>query len=81
MWTHGYTMIAKGMQQEHIAHLRHEEVMYRQLRPIQGKYVPACLGEYKSSPTVLCKMVPVHTTFPFSKLRGFNCPSRHQSHK
>lgn len=73
-------MTSKGMQQEHAAHLRHEEVMYRQLRPIQGKYVPVCLGEYKSSPTVLRKMVPLHM-FPFSKLRGFDCPSRHQSHK
>lgn len=41
---HGYTMIAKGMQQEHVAHLRHEKVIYCQLRPIPGKYVQFVLG-------------------------------------
>ncbi|KAJ9226129.1 hypothetical protein DTO027B5_5813 [Paecilomyces variotii] len=40
----GYTLVAKGVETDHVARLRHEEKVYDQLRIIQGKYVPVCLG-------------------------------------
>ena len=42
--THGYTVIAKGMQLHDVPHLQHEAKIYRQLRPIQGIHIPVCLG-------------------------------------
>ena len=42
--THGYTLVAKGVEGMDLGHLRHEKDMYDQLQPIQGQYVPICLG-------------------------------------
>ncbi|KAI1839412.1 hypothetical protein JX266_014377, partial [Neoarthrinium moseri] len=42
--SHGYTFVAKGMQQSHVERLRHEHEVYAQLLPIQGETVPVCLG-------------------------------------
>ncbi|KAL6789533.1 hypothetical protein GGI42DRAFT_347225 [Trichoderma sp. SZMC 28013] len=42
---HGYTFIAKGVQDSGWAFLQHERDIYHvQLRSIQGQYVPVCLG-------------------------------------
>jgi len=43
----GYTFVAKGTEERHVQHLCHEEEVYRQLRSIQGKHVPVCLGIIK----------------------------------
>ncbi|KAI1463978.1 uncharacterized protein F4812DRAFT_463035 [Daldinia caldariorum] len=42
--SHGYTVVAKGVQSDNLARLQHENKVYDQLRTIQGKYVPVCLG-------------------------------------
>ncbi|KJZ69734.1 hypothetical protein HIM_10874 [Hirsutella minnesotensis 3608] len=42
--SHGYTLVAKGVESLDLACLQHENEMYDRLRPIQGKYVPVCLG-------------------------------------
>ncbi|KAL7622747.1 hypothetical protein AAE478_006425 [Parahypoxylon ruwenzoriense] len=41
---HGYTLVAKGVEQEYLVRLQHEQKIYNQLRSIQGKHVPVCLG-------------------------------------
>ncbi|KAH8653613.1 hypothetical protein BX600DRAFT_440680 [Xylariales sp. PMI_506] len=40
----GYTLVAKGMENENLSRLRHEEEMYNRLRSIQGKHVPVSVG-------------------------------------
>jgi Phosphotransferase enzyme family len=42
--SHGYTVVAKGTVPEFSEDLRHEAIVYRQLRPLQGLCVPICLG-------------------------------------
>ncbi|KAI8954159.1 hypothetical protein F4801DRAFT_534524 [Xylaria longipes] len=42
--SHGYTLVAKGVEHAHLARLQHEKKVYDQLRTIQGKHVPVCLG-------------------------------------
>ncbi|PHH93273.1 hypothetical protein CDD83_8784 [Cordyceps sp. RAO-2017] len=42
--SHGYTLVAKGMESLDLAHLQHENEIYDRLQPIQGRYVPVCLG-------------------------------------
>jgi hypothetical protein len=42
--THGYTLVAKGMESVDRASLQHENKIYDQLRAIQGKHIPVCLG-------------------------------------
>ncbi|KAI1357257.1 hypothetical protein F5Y08DRAFT_192996, partial [Xylaria arbuscula] len=42
--SHGYTLVAKGVEHAHLARLQHEKKVYDQLCTIQGKYVPVCLG-------------------------------------
>ncbi|KAI0095725.1 hypothetical protein GGR51DRAFT_544705 [Nemania sp. FL0031] len=42
--SHGYTLVAKGVERAHLARLQHEKKVYDQLHTIQGKYVPVCLG-------------------------------------
>ncbi|KAK1656902.1 hypothetical protein BDP55DRAFT_568421 [Colletotrichum godetiae] len=44
MSSHGYTLVAKGVETLDLARLRRENKMYDKLRLIQGKYVPVCLG-------------------------------------
>ena len=41
---YGYTLVAKGVEAPAFARLQHEMKVYGQLRSIQGKYVPVCLG-------------------------------------
>lgn len=42
--SHGYTLVAKGMQSGHEQFLRHENAMYDRLIRIQGTYIPVCIG-------------------------------------
>lgn len=42
--SHGYTVIAKGVQNQDVPHLKHEAKVYHHLRPIQGIHIPVCLG-------------------------------------
>ncbi|KAI1325805.1 hypothetical protein F5Y16DRAFT_376790 [Xylariaceae sp. FL0255] len=42
--THGYTLVAKGVEEDYFDRLQHEKQVYSQLRTIQGQHVPVCLG-------------------------------------
>lgn len=42
--THGYTLVAKGVESLDRACQKHENDIYTRLRAIQGKHVPVCLG-------------------------------------
>ncbi|EFZ04007.2 lipopolysaccharide kinase (Kdo/WaaP) family protein [Metarhizium robertsii] len=42
--SHGYTLVAKGVEGADLVCLQHEKDIYDQLQPIQGEYVPICLG-------------------------------------
>ncbi|KAJ8059754.1 hypothetical protein OCU04_011394 [Sclerotinia nivalis] len=42
--SHGYTLVAKGMQEYDRDHLLQESKVYERLRPMQGCQVPVCLG-------------------------------------
>jgi hypothetical protein len=42
--SHGYTLVAKGMQSAHQQFLRHENAMYDRLIRIQGTHIPVCIG-------------------------------------
>ncbi|KAK0764133.1 hypothetical protein N5P37_003528 [Trichoderma harzianum] len=42
--SHGYTLVAKGMEGLDLARLQHEKEIYDRLLAIQGEYVPVCLG-------------------------------------
>ncbi|KAM4065625.1 hypothetical protein HRG_010646 [Hirsutella rhossiliensis] len=42
--SHGYTLVAKGVEGLDFACLQREQDIYDRLRPIQGKHIPVCLG-------------------------------------
>jgi hypothetical protein len=42
--SHGYTLVAKGMNKAHRKHLLHESNVYDHLRSIQGSCIPVSLG-------------------------------------
>ncbi|KAL5349529.1 hypothetical protein ACLOAV_005824 [Pseudogymnoascus australis] len=42
--SHGYTLVAKGMEADDIEHLINENKVYSHLGSLQGKYIPVCLG-------------------------------------
>jgi hypothetical protein len=42
--SHGYTLVAKGVERLDLGRLQHENEVYDRLRAIQGKHVPVCLG-------------------------------------
>ncbi|KAI1911969.1 hypothetical protein LOZ61_003510 [Ophidiomyces ophidiicola] len=44
LFSHGYTLVAKGAPVETINRAVYEEYLYRHLRPIQGVHIPVCLG-------------------------------------
>lgn len=48
--SHGYVLLAKGVEQEDECHLINEAMIYRRLAPIQGKYIPVCIGNTTLSP-------------------------------
>lgn len=43
--SHGYTFVAKGMEEHNQKHLRNESRVYKHLSDLQGTYIPACMGE------------------------------------
>ncbi|PLB38800.1 uncharacterized protein BDW47DRAFT_104322 [Aspergillus candidus] len=44
LWSHGYTFVGKGVPMEFVRDVKHEELIYSHLAPIQGVCVPALLG-------------------------------------
>ncbi|KAI8680540.1 Protein kinase domain-containing protein [Fusarium keratoplasticum] len=42
--SHGYTLVAKGVEAMDAEHLLYENKIYSHLRDLQGKFVPVCLG-------------------------------------
>jgi hypothetical protein len=42
--SHGYTLVAKGVESFDLGRLQHENELYDRLRAVQGKHVPVCLG-------------------------------------
>ncbi|KAK2793315.1 hypothetical protein FQN50_010012 [Emmonsiellopsis sp. PD_5] len=42
--SHGYTLLAKGVERNSSHRLEHENDIYHRLRSIQGNYIPVCLG-------------------------------------
>ncbi|KAH8651684.1 hypothetical protein BGZ61DRAFT_500921 [Ilyonectria robusta] len=42
--SHGYTLVAKGVEAMDTKHLRYETKIYDHLRDLQGEFVPVCLG-------------------------------------
>ena len=42
--SHGYTLVAKGIEAMDAKHLRHENQIYDYVRQLQGTFVPVCLG-------------------------------------
>ncbi|KGY15883.1 hypothetical protein PABG_11128 [Paracoccidioides brasiliensis Pb03] len=42
--SHGYTMVAKGVEYKHVHKLKHEKQIYDELRDLQGECIPVCLG-------------------------------------
>ncbi|KAH7021698.1 hypothetical protein B0J12DRAFT_393167 [Macrophomina phaseolina] len=42
--SHGYTLVAKGMEEHNAYHLRHESCMYQHASAAQGRAVPVCIG-------------------------------------
>ena len=42
--SHGYTLVAKGVERPDLRYLSHENQLYDRLKAIQGKHVPVCLG-------------------------------------
>lgn len=41
---HGYTLVAKGVEEEDARHLQHENEVYDHVSSLQGTSVPVCLG-------------------------------------
>ncbi|KFY96895.1 hypothetical protein V498_02406 [Pseudogymnoascus sp. VKM F-4517 (FW-2822)] len=42
--SHGYTLVAKGMEEHDIEYLNQENKVYSHLRSLQGESIPVCLG-------------------------------------
>lgn len=42
--SHGYTLVAKGAENRHLARLQHEAEIYQSLHDVQGWCVPVCVG-------------------------------------
>lgn len=44
---YGYILLGKAFQSQNLRSMDREEHMYHRMKPIQGKYVPVCLGKVK----------------------------------
>ncbi|OAX80549.1 hypothetical protein ACJ72_05120, partial [Emergomyces africanus] len=44
LFSHGYTLLAKGVERNNSHKLEHENEVYHRLHDIQGNYIPVCLG-------------------------------------
>ena len=42
--SHGYTFVGKGSRSDQVPNLMHEYGIYETLHPLQGHYIPVCLG-------------------------------------
>ncbi|OJD17116.1 hypothetical protein AJ78_02760 [Emergomyces pasteurianus Ep9510] len=42
--SHGYTLLAKGVERNNLHKLEHENEVYHRLHDIQGNHIPVCLG-------------------------------------
>ncbi|EEH41454.1 hypothetical protein PAAG_03017 [Paracoccidioides lutzii Pb01] len=42
--SHGYTVVAKGVEYKHVHKLKYEKKIYDELRDLQGECIPVCLG-------------------------------------
>ncbi|ODH13602.1 hypothetical protein ACO22_07088, partial [Paracoccidioides brasiliensis] len=42
--SHGYTVVAKGVEYKHVHKLKYEKQIYDELRDLQGECIPVCLG-------------------------------------
>ncbi|CAM1508767.1 Fc.00g056150.m01.CDS01 [Cosmosporella sp. VM-42] len=42
--SHGYTLVAKGVEAIDVEHLCHENEIYDHLQALQGSFIPVCLG-------------------------------------
>ncbi|EDN07614.1 predicted protein [Histoplasma mississippiense (nom. inval.)] len=42
--SHGYTLLAKGVERNNLRKLEHENKVYHRLHDIQGNHIPVCLG-------------------------------------
>ncbi|MDI1492111.1 MAG: hypothetical protein OHK93_003323 [Ramalina farinacea] len=42
--THGYTLVGKATHSGWIPNLKYEELVYQRLEPLQGSFIPVCLG-------------------------------------
>ncbi|KAJ5584704.1 uncharacterized protein N7459_004504 [Penicillium hispanicum] len=47
LWSHGYTFMGKGSPMDFVDGLKHEELVYSRLTPIQGTFVPVLLGSMR----------------------------------
>ena len=74
--SHGYTVIAKGVQRHNVPHLLQESKVYRHLRPIQGIHIPVCLGS-----TNLVLQYYHNCVLSLSELRRCACLSSNQQGK
>ena len=45
--SHGYVFVAKGTVRAFVTDMSHETIMYRRLKPLQGKIIPVCLGHIR----------------------------------
>ncbi|KAG5288067.1 hypothetical protein I7I48_10153 [Histoplasma ohiense] len=52
--SHGYTLVAKGVEYENRHKLKHEMRVYNRLQDLQGEHVPVCLG-----------VVQLHSRYPY----------------
>ncbi|PNY19708.1 Uncharacterized protein TCAP_07480 [Tolypocladium capitatum] len=76
--SHGYTLVAKGVENLDLGCLQHENEVYDRLRPIQGKHVPVCLGSIDLvRPYYYDSGVYVHVMFlSWAGQPLFNCVDR-----
>lgn len=42
--SHGYTIVAKGVEPDYLGRLQHEAMVYERLSDMQGTYIPVCVG-------------------------------------
>ncbi|KAL2884915.1 hypothetical protein HOO65_090210 [Ceratocystis lukuohia] len=56
---YGYTFVGKGMMDLGLPFIHHELQVYSRLRPIQGVFVPVCLGHVSMQQTLNVEFLPI----------------------
>jgi hypothetical protein len=64
--SHGYTLVAKGVEHCDRRLLECENELYDRLRAIQGTHIPACLGNNRSGSPILLRLRRVRS-LPISR--------------